>query len=196
MHLVFYGPEGSGKGTQAKLLSEKLGVPILTAGDLVRHEAESSKSALGDICRKVLSEGKYLPDKQINLLLARKLTSEKESKGFILDGFPRTFEQAKFLEKVLHKVGTKLDKFIYLKLSDDEAVKRLAKRKRTLFGGSNINHDTPQRVKQRLNVYRKKEKDVLRFYRPKNITLQVDASKKVNEIFDDIVSGLNITKIK
>jgi len=196
MHLVFYGPEGSGKGTQAKLLSEKLGVPILTAGDLVRHEAESSKSALGDMCRKVLSEGKYLPDKQINLLLARKLTSEKESKGFILDGFPRTFEQAKFLEKVLHKVGTKLDKFIYLKLSDDEAVERLAKRKRTLFGGSNINHDTPQRVKQRLNVYRKKEKDVLRFYRPKNITLQVDASKKVNEIFDDIVSGLNITKIK
>lgn len=195
MHLVFYGPEGSGKGTQAKLLSDELGLPLFTAGDLVRQEAANNKSALSEMCRKVLSEGKYLPDKQINLLLARKLTSEKARRGFILDGFPRTIEQAKFLDEVLQKIGIALDKFIYLRLSDAEAVKRLAKRKRTLFGGSKILHDAPERVKQRLNVYRKKEGDVLRFYRQKNITLQVDASKKINEVFDDIVSGLHITKI-
>lgn len=195
MHLAFYGPEGSGKGTQAKLLSDKLGLPLFTAGDLVRQEAANNKSALSEMCRKVLSEGKYLPDKQINLLLARKFTSEKACRGFILDGFPRTFEQAKFLDEVLQKAGKALDKFIYLRLSDAEAVKRLAKRKRTLFGGSKILHDAKERVKQRLNVYRKKEKDVLRFYRQKNITLQVDASKKINEVFDDIVSGLHITKI-
>ncbi len=194
MHLVFYGPEGSGKGTQAKLLSDKLGLPIITAGDLVRQEAANKKSALSEMCLKVLSEGKYLPDEQINLLLARKLTSEKARKGFILDGFPRTYEQAKFLDDVLQKTGIELDKFIYLKLSDVEAVKRLAKRKRTLFGGSKILHDAPQRVKQRLSVYRKKEEDVLRFYRQKNIILSVNASKKVNEVFDEIFSGLQIAK--
>lgn len=190
MHYAFYGPEGSGKGTQAKLLSDKLGLPLITAGDLVRKEAAENKSTLSEMCRKVLSEGKYLPDNQINLLLEKRLKSENTNKGFILDGFPRTVEQAKFLDKVLQKAGISLDKFIYLRLSDEESVVRLVKRKRTLFGGSKILHDTPERVKQRLNVYRKKEKDVLQYYRKKKIILQIDASKKVEKVFADVVSGL------
>lgn len=190
MHFVFYGPEGSGKGTQAKLLSEKLGIPIYTAGDLVRETAQNDKNDLGEMCRKVLKEGKYLPDADINMLLANKLKSKEAKKGFILDGFPRTLVQAQFLDEVLKKSGISLDKFIYLKLSDAEAVKRLAKRKRTIFGTSKILHDSHQRVSQRLKVYRNKERDVLQFYAHKNITLQIDATKKINEIFDEIVSGL------
>lgn len=192
MHFVFYGPEGSGKGTQTKLLAEKLGLPIYTTGDLVREAAQNDKSPLGDICRKVLSEGKYLPDKDVSKLIERKITGNVAQKGFILDGFPRTVGQAEFLEEVTKKAGFGLDKLIYLKLSDEQSIQRLAKRKRVLFGGSNILHDDPQRVKQRLTVYHQNEKEVLEFYKKNNLILEVDAAQPVEEVFNDIVAGLHL----
>lgn len=192
MHIVIYGPEGSGKGTQAKLLGEKLNTPVYTTGDLVREAAQKDKSELGDICRKVLSEGKYLPDDKVSLLILGKLKGSEAKKGFVLDGFPRTVGQAQFLEKLTNEEGFDIDRFIYLKLSDEESVKRLVKRKRILFGGSNILHDDPERVKQRLLVYRKNEKEVLKFYEIRNLVLEVDAGQTVEKVFSDIVLGLHI----
>lgn len=192
MHFVFYGPEGSGKGTQAKLLADKLGLPVYTTGDLVREAAKHDKSPLGDMCRKVLAGGKYLPDKEVSLLIANKLKSSEAKRGFILDGFPRTVGQAEFLQKVTKKAGFGLDKFIYLKLSDEQSIQRLAKRKRVLFGGSDILHDDPQRVKQRLTVYHQNEKEVLEFYKKNNLILAVDAAQPVEEVFKDIVVGLHL----
>lgn len=192
MHFVFYGPEGSGKGTQAKLLSQKLGLPIYTAGDLVRDAAANDKSSLGDLCRKVLTGGNYLPDEEISKLIANKLVSSEAKKGFILDGFPRSINQAQFLDKIMQDAGMTLDKLIYLSLTDDEAVQRLAKRNRALFGGSNINHDDPERVKQRLVVYREKENEVLKFYKEKSLLLEINAAQTQDKVFQDIVSGLHI----
>lgn len=192
MHFVFFGPEGSGKGTQAKLLSQKLGLPVFTTGDLVREAAANDKTKLGNMCRKVLLEGKYLPDKEVSKLLETKLKSDTAKKGFILDGFPRSLKQAQFLDETIRKSGYDLDKFIYLKLADGEAVKRLAKRKRAIFGGSKILHDDPERVRQRLAVYRKNEKNVLEFYKDRNLFLEVDALGRVEEIFNNILRGLNI----
>lgn len=192
MHFVFYGPEGSGKGTQAKLLSIKLGLPIYTAGDLVREAAENDKTPLGDMCRKVLSEGKYLPDQEINRLLSNKLGTDEAKKGFVLDGFPRTIAQAQFLKETMEKAGYTLTRFIYLKLTDSESVKRLTLRKRTLFPGSRELHDDPERVKQRLAVYRENEKQVLQFYKNEDLILDVDADQDVDDVFNDIVSGLHL----
>lgn len=192
MHFVFYGPEGSGKGTQAKLLSVKLGLPIYTAGDLVRTAAENDKTVLGDMCRKVLSEGKYLPDGEISRLLSNKLETAEAKKGFVLDGFPRTYAQAQFLKEKMEEAGYALTRFIYLKLSDDESVKRLVLRKRALFPGSRELHDDPQRVKQRLAVYRENEKQVLKFYKEQDLILEIDAYQNVDDVFDDIVSGLHL----
>lgn len=192
MHLVFYGPEGSGKGTQAKLLAEKLGLPIYTTGDLVREAAQNDKSPLGDLCRKVLSEGKYLPDDKVSKLIEMKITDEEAKKGFVLDGFPRTVGQAKFLEETTKKAGFGLDKLIYLNLSDEQSIERLAKRKRVLFGGSNILHDDPERVKQRLAVYHQNEKEVLEFYKKNNLILEVDAAGTVEKVFQDILTGLHL----
>ncbi|MBI3380041.1 nucleoside monophosphate kinase [Candidatus Gottesmanbacteria bacterium] len=192
MHLVFYGPEGSGKGTQAKLLSEKLKLPIYTTGDLVREAAANDKTDVGNLCRKVLEEGKYLPDVVVSQLIANKVTGSSAVNGFILDGFPRTKGQAEFLDKTVEKSGFKIDKFIYLNLSDEESVKRLSKRKRVLFGGSNILHDDPKRVRQRLAVYHKNEKDVIDFYTKKNLILEVNAGQTVEKVFRDIVLGLKL----
>lgn len=192
MHIVIYGPEGSGKGTQAKLLAEELQLPLYTTGDLVREAAQKDKTAIGDLCRKVLSEGKYLPDKDVGLLVSNKLKSVEAKNGFILDGFPRTAGQAEFLQQTAKEAGFKLDKLIYLNLKDEESIKRLAKRKRILFSGSKILHDDPERVKQRLAVYRTNEKEVLAFYKKLNLVLEVDAQQTIRKVFDDIVSGLHL----
>lgn len=190
MHLVIYGPEGSGKGTQAKLLSKKLNLPIITTGDLVRKEAQNSRSYLGEAARRALLEGRYLADKDIYLLISKRLKSPSVKKGFILDGFPRTINQAIFLEKIVSGQGYRIDKFIYLRLSDKAAVARLKKRKRKAFLGSTVLHDDPKKVITRLKSYRKMEKEILEYYRKKNIVLEIDASSSIEEVFKDIVENL------
>lgn len=190
MYLIVYGPEGSGKGSQAKLLSDKFGIPVYTAGDLVREEATKDKGKIGEMARKVLLEGKYLPDKEICYLLEKKLLHEDSKKGFILDGFPRTLAQANFLMDIFSKNGYSLNKVIYLKLSNDVSIKRLIKRKRKVFGESNILHDTPERIKQRLIIYQKDEVGLLKFFKEKNLLLEIDANQTIEKVFKDTLQGL------
>lgn len=190
MHIILYGPEGSGKGTQAKLLSEKYHVPIYTSGDLVRETAVKDKTELGDVCRKALTDGTYVPDKEMFQLWENRLKTREAKKGFILDGFPRNIIQAVFLIDKITGYGYGIDKAVYLKLSDEDAVARLSKRHRSLFPGSTVNHDDPVRVRQRLASYRLKEKDLLEFFRKKNLLLAVDASGSVEEVSGRIEEGL------
>ncbi len=191
MHLIIYGPEGSGKGTQAKILSEKFNLPVFTSGDLVREAAEKDKTYLGDVCRRALKTGKYVPDKEMYKLWKNILGTKEAKKGFILDGFPRTLPQAEFLIREIKKYGYSIDRLIYLNLSDDEAIKRLVLRGRKLFAGSSINHDSPQRVKERLRKYREQEKELLAFFRKKNILSEIDGSKSVNQVADSILKTLS-----
>lgn len=192
MHLILYGSEGSGKGTQAKLLSKLLGLPIYNAGDLVREAATKDEGPIGDVCREALSFGEYLSDSDIFLLFGKKLKSTQAKKGFILDGFPRTLAQAKFLLKKTAKYGYKIDKLIYLKISDKEAFVRLSKRKRKLYHGSQVSHDTPERIRRRLNMYHKQEGPLLNFFRKKNLLLEINATKPIKGVFAALVKRLQI----
>lgn len=194
MHLVIYGPEGSGKGTQAKLLGELLKLPIYSTGDLVRETATKDKGRLGESCRKILTQGYYLSDREIFILLRNKLKTKEAKEGFILDGFPRTLKQAKFLLKEVKKYGYQIDRFIYLNITDKEAMKRLVKRKRKLYEGSCELHDTPKRIMQRLKIYRDQEKEILGLFRKKNIILSVDGSKTQDKVFSTVIKGLNIER--
>lgn len=191
MILVVYGPEGSGKGTQAKLLGERFGLPVYTTGDLVREAAANDKGEIGKRAKKVLLEGKYLPDKDVCRLLSVKFESRLET-GFVLDGFPRTLNQAQFLIAELAKSNLKLDRVVYLKLSTAESVNRLLKRKRKVFSSSNILHDDPIRVKQRLSVYHKEEKDILQFFRGKDLLLTINGNQPVEKVYKDILKGLKV----
>lgn len=191
MHLIIYGPEGSGKGTQAKLLGERLNLPVYTSGDLVREAAAHDKGPVSNACRKALVQGRYVADRDMFVLWGKKLKTTEAKEGFILDGFPRNINQARFLLNEVARAGYNIDKLIYLELTDEEAIKRLAKRQRKLFVGSKINHDDPQRVKQRLTIYRNQEEEVLKLFRSQNLLLEVGASGSIEKITDDIIRGLD-----
>lgn len=190
MHLVLYGPEGSGKGTQAKLLSHKFKLPIYTSGDLVREAAENDKGLIGDVARRSLEEGKYVPNSEMFVLWKNKLKTEESKKGFILDGLPRNLRQAKFLFRKASKYSYKIDKVIFITINEKESVERLKKRQRKLFAGSHENHDTEERVLKRLSIYRAEEEKTLNFFRDQKVLLRINGEQPIQKVFHDIVAGL------
>ncbi len=190
MHIVFYGPEGSGKGTQAKLLSEKLHIPILTSGDLVRDAAENDKGIIGEVVRQALAEGKYVADSEMFVLWKWRLKEEDAKGNWIMDGFPRNVEQAKFLDDKLDKYGYSVNKVFYLNLSEEESYRRLIKRGRPLHPGSTELHDSPERIKQRLEIYKEGEKDVLNYYREQGVLVEINADQSVEEVHKNIISHM------
>ena len=187
MHIVFYGPEGSGKGTQAKLLGGVLTLPILTSGDLVREAAANDQGIIGEVCREVLQTGKYVPDSEMFVLWKHRLKRDDANKNWIMDGFPRNVEQAKFLDDKLDKYGYKVDKVFYLNLSEEESYRRLIKRGRPLHPGSSELHDSPERIKQRLEIYKSGEKDVLDYYRQKGVLVEINADQSVEDVHAEIL---------
>ncbi len=185
MHIIFYGPEGSGKSTQAKLLSEKLNVPALVSGDLVRKYAKEDKGIMGDTCREVFKTGHYVPDSEMFVLWKHRLKEPDTGKGFVIDGFPRNLDQVKFLEEKLEKYNKKEDVVFFLKVSEKESIKRLLKRGRKSPDGSL--HDTPEKIKERLKRYKKEEKQVLKFYKKKRLLRIINGEQSIKEIHNDIM---------
>lgn len=193
MHIVFYGPEGSGKGTQAKLLAEKLQLPILTSGDLVRDAAANDKGIIGEVVRQALTEGKYVADSEIFVLWKWRLKEEDAKGDWIMDGFPRNVEQAKFLDDKIDKYGYKVDHVIYLDLPEELSYERLLKRARPLYEGSSELHDSPERIKDRLRIYKEGEKDVVEYYRQKGILKNINANQSVEIVHQAVLQAVGIS---
>jgi adenylate kinase len=190
MHIVFYGPEGSGKGTQAKLLAQVLNLPILTSGDLVRDAAANDKGIIGEVCRQALEEGKYVADSEMFVLWKWRLKEEDAKGGWIMDGFPRNVEQAKFLDDKIDKYGYRVEKVIYLNLGEAESLKRLLARARPLHPGSIESGDTPERIKMRLGMYKDGEKDVLDYYRARGVLIEINAEQPIEKVHEDIMRNI------
>ncbi len=193
MHIVFYGPEGSGKGTQAKLLADKLNLPILTSGDLVRDAAANDKGIIGEVTRQALEEGKYVADSEMFVLWKWRLKEEDAKGGWIMDGFPRNIAQAEFLDDKIDKYGYKVEKVIYLSLPEDESLRRLLKRARPLHSGSTEVHDSLDRIKNRLALYQESEKEVLDYYRKKGVLVEINANQSVELVYQQILQSLGLT---
>jgi len=190
MHIVFYGPEGSGKGTQAKLLSEKLGVPVLTSGDLVRDAAVNDKGIIGEVCRGALSEGKYVADSEMQVLWKWRLKEDDAKGAWIMDGFPRNLDQAVFLDDKIDKYGYKVELVIFLSLPEEESMKRLLARARPLHPGSTELHDSPERIQSRLSIYKESEKDVVAYYKSKGVLVEIDANRSVDDVQSSILQAV------
>jgi adenylate kinase len=188
MHIIFYGSEGSGKTTQAKLLAEKLTLPHIISGDIVRKYATSDRGLIGDVCRKALKEGKYVDDLEMFVLWKHRLSELDTQKGWVIDGFPRTQDQIKFLEEKMKSENKKVDIVFYLELKENVAIERLLKRGRRNPDGTL--HDTPEIIKKRLQMYKKQEKNVLDFYKQKGILKLIDGSKSIEEIHQNILRCL------
>lgn len=186
MYYIFYGPEGSGKTTQGKLLAEALKIPHLVSGNLVRRMAEKDKGMMGDICQEALELGHYVADTEMFVLWKARLKEPDCQNGWVIDGFPRNKTQARFLEDKLKKYGQKITKVFFLQVSEKISIERLLKRGRRSPDGSL--HDDPKRIRERLRRYKEKEKGVLDFYQKKGVLLKVNGEQSIEKIHKDVMA--------
>ncbi len=185
MNLIILGPQGSGKGTQAKLMAEKFGLTHLSSGDLLRQEAATG-SAKGQIIANLLSKGNLLPFETVLEVLEPAIKNAKS--GFILDGTPRDLHQAEYLDYFLNEISARINRVIYLSLPVDDSLTRLLKR-------AQIEHrsdDTPNTIKHRLEVYERETTPVLDYYRAKGLVVEIDGRPDIQTIFKDIVNRLTV----
>ncbi|KKU47023.1 MAG: Adenylate kinase [Microgenomates group bacterium GW2011_GWA2_46_7] len=185
-NILFYAPEGAGKTTQAKMLAEKLGVPCLISGDLVRRMAENDKGIMGEICRETLAKGHYVADSEMFVLWKARLKDDDTQNGWVIDGFPRNLTQAEFLADKLDKYGKQVDLVVYLKVSEEVSIARLLKRGRKLTDGSL--HDSAELIKQRLSRYQAEEASVLEYYRKLGVLVEINGEREVEAIHLDILA--------
>ncbi len=186
MRIIFYGPEGSGKTTQGKMLADLLNVPHLVSGDLVRWGAAEDKGMIGDVCREALSKGHYVADTEMFVLWKNRLKQPDVESGWVIDGFPRNLSQAEFLADKLDKYGQTVDKVFYLKVSEEVSVERLLKRGRKNPDGSLA--DSEELIKERLRRYKAEESDVLSYYSNLGNLEEINGERSIEAIHEDIAS--------
>jgi adenylate kinase len=190
MFIIFYGPEGSGKSTQAKMLAEKLNLPYLGSGDLTRKYAAEDKGLMGEICKEALATGHYVADSEMYVLWKGRLKEPDVQDGFIIDGFPRNHSQALFLTDKLDKYNKKVNYVFHLHVSDAESTKRLLKRGRLNPDGS-LN-DSEEKIKSRLKIYQSQEADVLKFYKEEGLLNTINGEQAIDQIHQDIIKLVDL----
>ena len=179
MRVVLLGPPGAGKGTQAEKLSEKLGIPQISTGELFRRNIDSG-TKLGLEAKRYLDAGDLVPSELTNQLVDDRLDSSDTAKGFILDGYPRSVEQAKALHEMLERRGSDIDAVVEFRVSQDELLQRLKGRGRA--------DDTDEVILNRMKVYRDETAPLLEYYRDQLKT--VDAIGTVDEVFARALQAL------
>ncbi len=212
MKLVFLGPPGVGKGTQAVNISLKKNIPHISSGDLLR-EAIDAKTEVGLKAKDYVEKGLLVPDILVVKIVVGKMASEHCKKGFILDGFPRNLAQAKILDETLSELGKKIDMVFSFTADEVIIIKRLAGRRickscgtyyHEMFRppaknsvcdkcGSELNKredDNPETISMRLKVYREQTKDLIDYYRDNGELVEVSCNGKISEIQEKILEEL------
>jgi adenylate kinase len=184
VRILILGPQGSGKGTQAKRIAAAYGVPHVATGDILR-EAVANGSELGARVRPILERGDLVPDDLMVGLIRERLAVED---GFVLDGFPRTMAQAEALDAMLEEIGKPLDAVILLQVSDEVATERL--RERAAQEGRA--DDSPEAIANRLRLYHELTELVVDRYQRAGIEVIVDGEQTVDEVFAAIQDALQV----
>jgi len=184
IRVVFLGPPGAGKGTQAVRIAEKYNVPHISTGDILRAAVKEG-TELGKIAKEYMDKGELVPDEIIIGIIKERLSQEDvKENGFILDGFPRTLPQAEALDKMLEELGMPLDKVIYLNVDDEEIVKRLLARGRA--------DDTEDVIRNRLKVYREQTSPLIDYYTKKGLLVEINGVGDIDEITKKIEESLGL----
>jgi len=178
MKIVLIGIQGAGKSTQGNLLSKNLGIPYLSTGHIFR-ELSKEKTKFGRYVKEVMNAGYLIPGKKTLAIVTEYLKRPEYRDGYIMDGFPRTLSQAEFF-----KDGS--DKVIYLKVSDEKALKRLSFR-----NGEGREDETPKAVSRRIELFHKVTEPVLEYYKKKEMLIEIDGEKSIDEIHEEILRKIN-----
>jgi len=185
MRIVLMGPPGSGKGTQAEVVSAQLGVPHVSTGELFRGHLDDV-TPLGIAAGMFMESGSYVPDHITNAMVRDRLAQPDASAGFLLDGYPRTLEQVEELDAVLVDLGVALDRVVELSINNDEVVARLLKRAEEQGRAD----DTEEVIRHRMAVYEEQTEPLARVYAGRGLLVRVDGMGSIEEVRDRVLAAL------
>lgn len=214
MKIIMLGAPGAGKGTQAKRIAEKYTIPHISTGDIFRANIKEG-TELGKKAKTYMDQGLLVPDELVVDLVVDRVQQSDCSNGYVLDGFPRTIPQAESLDAALAKLNDKVDYAINVEVPDENIIKRMSGRRACVACGGtyHIEHippkvegicdtcgkelvlrddDKPETVTKRLNVYHEQTQPLIDYYTTKNVLAEVDGTKDMEEVFQDIVKVLGV----
>ena len=212
MKIIMLGAPGAGKGTQAKMIADKYGVPHISTGDIFRANIKNG-TELGMEAKKYMDQGLLVPDELTVRILLDRVAQDDCKNGYVLDGFPRTIPQAEVLDSELTKLGDHIDYAINVDVPDENIVKRMSGRRACLTCGATYHieqvppkkegicdvcgselvlrdDDKPETVKNRLNVYHEQTQPLIDFYTEKGVLKTVDGTVPMEEVFAAITAIL------
>lgn len=212
MKIIMLGAPGAGKGTQAKMLAGKYGIPHISTGDIFRANIKNG-TELGAKAKEYMDKGLLVPDELVVDLVIDRFKEEDCKDGYILDGFPRTIPQAEALDKALAAIGENVDYAINVEVPDENIINRMGGRRACVGCGATYHivynptkvegkcdtcnadlilrdDDKPETVKNRLNVYHEQTQPLIDYYAGKGIMKEVDGTQDMNDVFQAIVDIL------
>jgi adenylate kinase len=187
MNLLILGPQGAGKGTQAKRIASEHGIPHVSTGDMFRA-AIAERTELGLKVEPILASGRLVPDEITVALIEDRLRRPDAAAGFILDGFPRNLAQAEALDAMLAAIGRDLDAILFLDLPDDVATARLLRRAEV----EGRPDDTPEVIAGRLAIYHSETAPIVEHYRVTGKLVPLHADRAIDEVWSEIAGALEV----
>jgi adenylate kinase len=187
VNLLVLGPQGAGKGTQAKRISSEYGIPHVSTGDMFRAE-QAAGTELGKRVGEIMATGQLVPDELTIAMIENRLQQPDARNGFVLDGFPRNLAQAEALDRMLHSLGRDLDAILFFDVPDDVGLERALKRAE-LEGRQD---DTPEVIKKRLEIYHRETEPVIEHYRATGKLVPLHAGGTVEEVWNEIANALDM----
>ena len=188
MNLILFGPPGAGKGTQAKILIERFNIVQVSTGDMLREEVKSG-SDLGKLAKEIMDKGNLVSDEIIMSMIKKRITKPDCKNGFILDGFPRTYNQAINLDTILNSLNLKIDKVIEINVDEKLLLQRILNR--ASENQSTREDDNSEILKNRIIVYKKDTLPVLEYYRKLNKLYTVDGMLNIEEVSKNILKFIS-----
>jgi adenylate kinase len=185
LNILILGPQGAGKGTQAKRISDAHSIPHIATGDILR-EAMATRTDLGKKVKPIYDAGDLVPDDLMIEIIRERLSGDDTERGFVLDGFPRTLKQTEALDRALRDLGKELDVVFVLQLPTEVAVERLTRRAEL---ESRVD-DTPEAIEKRLELYFRETEPLIEWYRVRSNVVTIHAERSIDEVFEEIEQAL------